>query len=463
MFLTIVLKELLANFLSLRFAISLLLCFILFLVSAYTMRERYETQVQEYNAALKMRKEAIERATSIVGSYKLDKPPVPLSIIADGLDTIAGKVVTVSATGASALEGAVLIKSEPMYGFFGTLDFAYIIKIVMSLLAILFTYDSVSGEKERGTLKLILSNAIPRNLVILAKCVGGYVSLILPFIVSLLIGLLVIISSPNIVFSEGDWARLGLIVVASLIYIWLFSVVGLFVSAKTNRAATSLIVLLFVWVIWVLATPKATMLLAKRIYRIPSVQEIQGQKDAVYQQAMQELFQANQQAMQELFQDMRPEKIKQKTYQDFIVKKQEEMLAKIVEEHGKIENAYREKRNRQIQIGVDLSRISPVSSYTYIVAVLARTGLEHQEAFVQAAKRYQIDFSSFFNEQYRKMVRTLPQETKPDLTGFPEFSFRPETLSESLAHTWVDIILLFLFSASFFMAAFISFLRADVR
>ena len=65
MFLTIVKKELLANLLSLRFTISLLLCFILILVSAYTMREKYETQVQEYNAAVKMRKEALEKSASI--------------------------------------------------------------------------------------------------------------------------------------------------------------------------------------------------------------------------------------------------------------------------------------------------------------------------------------------------------------------------------------------------------------
>ena len=466
MFLTIVKKELLANLLSLRFTISLLLCFVLILVSAYTMREKYETQVQEYSAAVKMRKEILEKATSIGelgGGYNLDKPPVPLSIIADGLDTIAGKVVTISIVGEPTLEGAVL-KSDPMYGFFGTLDSVFIIKIVISLLAILFAYDAISGERERGTLKLILSNSVPRASVILSKWVGSYISLILPFIVSLLIGLLIIISSPYIAFSGEDWVRLGLIVLVSLIYIWFFSVVGLFVSVKTNKAATSIIVLLFVWVLFVLVIPKTTILLAKQIYRVPSVQEIQGQKDAVTQQALKEI-------MEHVKPDKMPEEIKSikdpqergKAFQDFMVKKQEEMIAKIEEKHGQIEGAYRDKRNRQIQIGMDLSRISPVSSYTYTTAALARTDFEHQETFVRAAKRYQMDFTRFYNEQVREIIKTGIQEAKLDLTGFPEFRFRQETLDESLTHVWIDIILLLLFSTTFFMLAVISFLRADVR
>ncbi len=466
MFLTIVKKELLANLLSLRFTISLLLCFILILVSAYTMREKYETQVQEYNAAVKMRKEALEKSASIAdlgGGYKLDKPPVPLSIMADGLDTIAGKVVTVSIVGEPALEGAVL-KSDPMYGFFGTLDSVFIVKVVMSLLAILFAYDAISGERERGTLKLILSNSVPRASVIISKWVGSYISVVLPFIISLLIGLLIIISSPYIMFSGEDWVRLGLIVLVSLIYIWFFSVVALFVSVKTNKAATSIIVLLFVWVVFVLVIPKTTILLAKQIYKIPSVQEIQGQKDAVTQQAMQERMEyMNPDKWPEEIKSIKAPKEKQKAIQDFMVKKLEKMLARIEEEHRGIEDAYREKRNRQIRIGMDLSRISPVSSYTYTTAALARTDFEHQEAFVRAAKRYQIDFSSFFNEQVREMVKTGLQGAKLDLTGFPEFRFRLETLDESLTHVWIDIILLFLFSTAFFMLAFISFIRADVR
>ena len=44
----------------------------------------------------------------------------------------------------------------------------------MSLMAILFSYDAVSGERERGTLRLLLTNSLSRPALIAAKWLGGY-------------------------------------------------------------------------------------------------------------------------------------------------------------------------------------------------------------------------------------------------------------------------------------------------
>ena len=40
---------------------------------------------------------------------------------------------------------------------FSTPDYLYVIKIILSLLAMFFTYDALVGEKENGTLKAMLS------------------------------------------------------------------------------------------------------------------------------------------------------------------------------------------------------------------------------------------------------------------------------------------------------------------
>lgn len=47
---------------------------------------------------------------------------------------------------------------NPLLRLFTTPDYAYIINIVISLLAMLFVFDSICGEKEQGTLKLLLAN-----------------------------------------------------------------------------------------------------------------------------------------------------------------------------------------------------------------------------------------------------------------------------------------------------------------
>ena len=51
MFLTVVSKEIIGNLLSFRFTITTILCLLLMSISAYTLRERYERQLSEYNTA----------------------------------------------------------------------------------------------------------------------------------------------------------------------------------------------------------------------------------------------------------------------------------------------------------------------------------------------------------------------------------------------------------------------------
>ena len=52
---------------------------------------------------------------------------------------------------------------NPISVLFATPDLAYVVNIVISLLALLLTFDAITGELETGTLRLMLSNAVPRG------------------------------------------------------------------------------------------------------------------------------------------------------------------------------------------------------------------------------------------------------------------------------------------------------------
>jgi len=45
----------------------------------------------------------------------------------------------------------------------GPFDITFLVTMGLSFLAIIFSYASISGEKENGTLKLILSNSVFRS------------------------------------------------------------------------------------------------------------------------------------------------------------------------------------------------------------------------------------------------------------------------------------------------------------
>jgi ABC-type transport system involved in multi-copper enzyme maturation permease subunit len=485
MLFTIVQKEFLNNLFSFRFTIAVVLCVLLMLISSYTLREKYEQQLSEYNAAVTTHRKNLDEAANLqnimLGGYKLDKRPAPLSVLSVGLEGV-GKTTTANIASEPAYENSEM-SNEPLGGLFGSLDYVFITRIVMSLLALLFTYDAIAGERESGTLKLMLSNAVPRDQVILGKAIGSYLSLLLPFIVSSLIGLAVIVLSPQIRLDVDAWQRILIVFLVSLLYIWVFTMIGLFVSARTERSSTALMSLLLIWVVFVLAVPKASNLIAGQIYKIPSVQDVQAQKTAVEQQIDAELqpkyMEIQNNASQEVVRKWQAEGREFEGHQDELRKEiiaiilertaelQREGLDRTDNERNKIQAAYDRQVRSQLDLAINLSRISPASSYTFASTSVTNTGISRQREFLQEAKQYQRAFSRYLNTKLAegKGLGLDPgnPEDKIDLSDMPKFQPTEPTLEKSLSEIWIDIVLLFAMGIIFFMASFVSFLRYDVR
>ena len=62
------------------------------------------------------------------------------------------------------------------------IDWGFVTAVLLSFMGILFTFDSISGEQERGTLRLMLSNSISRSAVICGKFLGAFFTIAIPFL-----------------------------------------------------------------------------------------------------------------------------------------------------------------------------------------------------------------------------------------------------------------------------------------
>ena len=89
------------------------------------------------------------------------RSPDPLQIFAGGVHNDVGRLSMVSTMGEAKLRQSIY-SDDPILAVFRFLDLTFIIQVVLSLFAILLTYDSISGEREQGTLQLTFANAVPR-------------------------------------------------------------------------------------------------------------------------------------------------------------------------------------------------------------------------------------------------------------------------------------------------------------
>ena len=136
---------------------------------------------------------------------------------------------------------------NPFLSIFLAVDVIFVFKIVLSALAILFAYNTISGEREDGTLKLVLSNPIPRDTLIFGKYLGGMLSLFPIVVMSFAVGIVMAYAALLLILMLAIYYVSSWVLVVSLLYISICYLLGLLLSVWTKTAATTLILSMLYW------------------------------------------------------------------------------------------------------------------------------------------------------------------------------------------------------------------------
>jgi hypothetical protein len=98
---------------------------------------------------------------------KAFRPPSNLGFLSFGLEILIPNIAETQIEGISSqgtLESDNKLSPTEFYSYIhGPFDITFLVTMGLSFLAIIFSYASISGEKENGTLKLILSNSVFRS------------------------------------------------------------------------------------------------------------------------------------------------------------------------------------------------------------------------------------------------------------------------------------------------------------
>ena len=464
---TVIKKEILEHFKSLQFIILLVLSILLFSMNGLITIQKYREQISRYNSAVT--ESANYHSTTGTALYM---HPSPLVLLADGGSKHQPPGYRLEPKG--RLTPLPAGQKNFKMPFVPEIDWAFIIKAIFSLYAILLAFRGISGEKETGTLRLVLSYALRRNQVLLAKYISTLITVGIPLILGSLISLCIVSIFLPDALSIKIIPRIGLMVLLAFFYLSVFTFLGLFVSSIVGRSSVVLLILLAVWILLVIVVPNLSGILSDKLTNVPSEYQTARQVSSILKEQVWGRIDIVRERVKtgELTTE---EAIKAETDRAF------EEGQKEVRNHYAVYNNAMKRRADMARI---LSRLSPTGMFQFASESLADTGPKREERFLKDAKTYSEIYDNYILEKLGRLVGVshwsfstsmtvngrhiyisspYPEEYQGDKSDFPRFVESNPNLAHNVQEAALDLAGLSLWNLVFAGLAFWAISRCDVR
>ena len=454
-------REIVAHLLSLRFGVTFILFLVLIGASMFVTVNTFRQDRSEYDVRMRTNRDALADmlAEKDVSQqwYRIfwDEgvqyavPFAPFTWLAQGLTPACPAAVSTVQDGAQSVDRGMT--RSPLLGLLRVPDFVYVVNAILSLLAILFMFDAVCGEKESGTLRLVLTNAVPRHLVLLGKWVGGYLVLVVPFLLAAGGGLVYAWACGVFAPSAGNLCVVAGLLAIACVYIAVFFNISLFISSTTDRSATALLVGLLVWVACILVIPNLGPMTARIVKPTPTRKSIEAAKRAVDQEI-----------------DLRSQRLTitsgEISYGSKVERDRDVLDQERTRRKRELDRYFQTRQNEQMSLARTIARVSPAGCWTYAATALARTGPDAYARFGQARETLGTAFHDYVARMMAE-ARKTGWASRPPIREdeLPVLRVRLPDGAEAMRSALDDVLILMILNVVFFMLAFTYFLRYDVR
>ena len=468
-------REIYDNLNSLRFALTTVLLLALMVTNAVKHLREHPKQVQRYqNAVTESLNHLTDRANDSLytlaqyGPGNFYKKLSPLHFCANGGEHLLPDAVEVDeppvfmtdAEGNRLLEGIwslsypeANLQNKNVGPSVSQVDWAFIIGYVLSLIAILFTFDAFSGERERGTLRLMLANSVPRHTVLIGKFLGALLSISIPFALAVLVNLLLISTANTVHLSTEAWGRLGIISFLALLYTSLFVALGLLISTRAQRSSVSLMILLLTWVTFVVFMPSTLASIASNFSPAMSFDEFWKQRNPI----------------QENLWDKYKEGLRSSKLDNRRLRVKSEFYTENAEREERWHEERLKYRTSQVHRARAITSISPATLLQHLIEAFAGTGFERHLQFTENVQRYARQFREFVVDTDRGDPESLHiigvregMSQKPiSPKSVPKFE-DTLNLSKDFNTAAMELLLLTLFVLVLLSGAYLAFVRVEV-
>lgn len=391
----LILKELRYNILNFRFMVVLVFVVLAFAASSMLFCKKFQNELEEYQKSQQLYENALEAGRR--GLSELFRQHIPLtkspslsSLFASGREDRFPKSIRTSAqlpaTGPFA--GMRLdVQKNYKLGKYTDFDWVFLIGVVMSFLAVILSFDAVSREREEGTLKLQLSNSVPRLRILLSKYVAIVVVLGVSSVPGFVVGNIIVLTLLGHDLLTAFPLELALMGILTILYLSVFIWGALAISCVASRSSMSLAVLLLFWIFFVILTPYLGGMIAEKLYPVVSADVHAKQREALTK----ELFDA---APEEYYDVYRGKETEEgwKVIEAFFEQKENSSKQFMFRRFNDLLN----QANRAEWIN---AMVTPFGSFRYAAERIAGTGLQYHERFFHAVSRYREELRNFIRMQ----------------------------------------------------------------
>jgi len=282
-------KEFLLNLMTFKFVIGTAVCIVLMAVFMPGLVSDYRERLLNHNGNVALNEAEFQKVKVYNNlTPTVYRVPTVLSVFSKGIVDRLENAERIDLDEVSGAETGVG-EANTLLSVFPALDVTLILKIVISVLALLMAYDVVSGEREQGTLRLVLSNTTPRHQVLLGKLLAGWMTLAVPVTVAFIVALLILLASNAVSLSGAEWLRIALMYIVSLVFVGAMFNLGLLVSSVSRGSAISLVFALLLWLCMTAILPNASAHIAAQLRPIESPEQFAARLKAITSQRDQEI------------------------------------------------------------------------------------------------------------------------------------------------------------------------------
>ena len=459
---TIFLFQVRDNLRSLRFQLSLLVLLLFFVANGVVYSYKLDRQATETERLLEADAENYEVssvAEAVDNWYRIEMDPVGTEFVAEAGYAWAYTGMWVNPRSAETLWTTSSRTTNNWMQRFELVDWVVISRYVLTFLCIVLAYNAISGERERDTLRLLLTNPVSRSRILVGKCVAHLATLVAALIVGACVSLLILVITGVVAIDARVIAAAAVFVGGATLLCALFLLLGMAVSALSLSSATSLIVLVTAWTLVIVVVPQTSYLVAVR-----TVEPL-----GPFWEAMNDHRTQMRRALQLEGVQPRPREVAR--HDDFAVEREyARRLGQLEAELDAMRRDLNERIFRQFEVARTMNLLSPGYAFQYSVEALLGAGVPHFRAFFDDAWRYRDDLRQFLraadaadpDSPHVLFLADYMSEAPVSADRIPRYVGRRLSLAEGLAAAVVPLVVLLLETTLAFFLALWAIQRTDI-